>query len=175
MSNVFELLHRAGEGSPGIRLDAAVLSAGSLGTFLRYSWKRRTARRRADARSQRKSRLAALHPSEPGGATMTDPTTMPFAPQCLCRPAPAVRCEETAVYAGTAGAVPSLDVAEAERSRHVPPPLGTFGDPGGRLPPKRAPPGRTLGHDVGPLPQNLGEEGGGRGTGQERAHPGAEP
>ena len=88
MSNVFELLHRAGEGSPGIRLDAAVLSAGSLGTFLRYSRKRRTARRRADARSQRKSRLAALHPSEPGGATMTDPTTMPFAPQCLCQPAP---------------------------------------------------------------------------------------
>ena len=96
-------------------------------------------------------------------------------PQCLYRPAPAVRCEETAVYAGTAGAVPSLDVAEAERSRHVPPPLGTFGDLGGRLPSKRAPPGRTLGHDVGPLPQNLGEEGGGRGTGQERAHPGAEP
>lgn len=34
MSNVFELLHRAGEGSPGVRLDAAVFSAGSLGTFL---------------------------------------------------------------------------------------------------------------------------------------------
>ena len=45
---------------------------------------------------------------------MTDPTTMPLA-SAFAGPPTAVRSEEPAVYDGAAGAVPSPDVAEAER------------------------------------------------------------